>query len=177
MQTFLRSLPLAGRQSLNAGRTRLALSSTASFSTSRRARQSYSSGNFNGLKNILRVSEEVTDALATNKPVVALESTIYTHGALGNDLDLEGIVRKNGAIPAVVGILGGVPTVGLTPEEVTQMVDGSPKKASRRDIAYLVGSVRLDTEQDQKLLMNYYLHYTHQSSNTSFRTGYKRSED
>ncbi|KAI0863269.1 Indigoidine synthase A like protein-domain-containing protein [Xylaria cubensis] len=93
-----------------------------------------------GLKEILRVSEEVTEALATNKPVVALESTIYTHGALGNDLDLEGIVRRNGGVPAVVGILGGVPTVGLTPDEVTQMVEGSPKKASRRDLAYLVGS-------------------------------------
>ncbi|KAI1661349.1 Indigoidine synthase A like protein-domain-containing protein [Daldinia decipiens] len=91
------------------------------------------------LKNLLKVSEEVTDALATNKPVVALESTIYTHGALGNDLDLEGIVRRNGGIPAVVGILGGVPTVGLLPHEITRIVEGSPKKVSRRDIAYLVG--------------------------------------
>ncbi|KAI1131770.1 Indigoidine synthase A like protein-domain-containing protein [Nemania abortiva] len=93
-----------------------------------------------GLKEILRVSEEVTEALATNKPVVALETTIYTHGALGNDLDLEGIVRRSGAVPAVVGILGGVPTVGLTPDEVTQMVEGSPRKASRRDIAFAVGT-------------------------------------
>ncbi|KAI1346250.1 Indigoidine synthase A like protein-domain-containing protein [Xylaria sp. FL0043] len=93
-----------------------------------------------GLKSLLKVSEEVTDALATNKPVVALESTIYTHGALGNDLDLEGIVRRNGGVPAVVGILGGVPTVGLTPDEVSRIVEGSPKKASRRDIAYLVGT-------------------------------------
>ncbi|KAI0482755.1 Indigoidine synthase A like protein-domain-containing protein [Xylariaceae sp. FL0804] len=92
-----------------------------------------------GLKGALQVSEEVTEALASSKPVVALESTIYTHGALGNDLDLEGIVRHNGGVPAVVGILGGVPTVGLTPEEVTRMVEGSPKKASRRDLAYLVG--------------------------------------
>ncbi|KAI0910557.1 Indigoidine synthase A like protein-domain-containing protein [Ustulina deusta] len=75
-----------------------------------------------------------------NKPVVALESTIYTHGALGNDLDLEGIVRRNGGVPAVVGILGGVPTVGLTPDEVSRMIEGSPKKASRRDLAYLVGT-------------------------------------
>ncbi|KAI1143579.1 Indigoidine synthase A like protein-domain-containing protein [Hypoxylon sp. FL0543] len=96
-------------------------------------------GNLAALKGILRVSEEVTDALATNKPVVALESTIYTHGALGNDLDLEGVVRRNGGVPAVVGILGGVPTVGLLPDEVARMVEGSPKKASRRDIAYLVG--------------------------------------
>ncbi|KAI1176251.1 Indigoidine synthase A like protein-domain-containing protein [Nemania sp. FL0916] len=100
----------------------------------------YASGNLAGLKQILRVSEEVTEALATNKPVVALETTIYTHGALGNDLDLEGIVRRNGAIPAVVGILEGVPTVGLTPDEVIHMVEGSPRKVSRRDIAYVVGT-------------------------------------
>ncbi|KAI1415958.1 Indigoidine synthase A like protein-domain-containing protein [Hypoxylon sp. FL1857] len=109
------------------------------FSSSRKLSQTSGLGNLAALKGVLRVSEEVTDALATNKPVVALESTIYTHGALGNDLDLEGIVRRNGGVPAVVGILGGVPTVGLLPDEVARMVEGSPKKASRRDIAYLVG--------------------------------------
>jgi pseudouridine-5'-phosphate glycosidase/pseudouridine kinase len=125
---------------------RFATPSTASFSTSGRILRAYASGNLTGLKEILRVSEEVSDALATNKPVVALESTIYTHGALGNDLDLEGIVRQHGGVPAVVGILGGVPTVGLTPDEVTQMVEGAPKKASRRDLAYLVGTVCIDVE-------------------------------
>ncbi|KAI1823968.1 Indigoidine synthase A like protein-domain-containing protein [Xylaria intraflava] len=89
---------------------------------------------------ILKVSEEVADALATKKPVVALESTIYTHGAFDTDLGLENVVRKNGGVPAVVGILGGVPTVGLSPEEIRRMIEGSPKKVSRRDIAYLVGS-------------------------------------
>ncbi|KAI1810248.1 Indigoidine synthase A like protein-domain-containing protein [Poronia punctata] len=102
-------------------------------------RQSAAAGSLAGLKSILRVSEEVSDALATNKPVVALETTIYTHGALG-DLGLEDIVRENGAVPAVIGVLGGVPTVGLTPDEITQMVEGSPRKASRRDLAYLIGS-------------------------------------
>jgi len=73
-----------------------------------------------------------------------LESTIYTHGALGQDLELERIVRENGGIPAVVGILDGVPTVGLTPEEIDRMVnEGKPVKASRRDIAYLAGKVSL----------------------------------
>ncbi|KAI1311380.1 Indigoidine synthase A like protein-domain-containing protein [Xylaria venustula] len=136
MQTLNRSLPRMGRCWTS---HRRALNRT-SFSTPGRALRSYSSGSLAGLKDILKVSEEVTDALATNKPVIALESTIYTHGALGNDLDLEGIARRNGAVPAVVGILGGVPTVGLTPGELSRIVDGSPKKASRRDIAYLVGS-------------------------------------
>jgi pseudouridine-5'-phosphate glycosidase len=97
-----------------------------------------------GLRKIIRVSSEVADAIATNKPVVALESTIYTHGALGNDLALEDVVRQHGAIPAVIGILDGVPTVGMTPEEVLRMVEsGTARKVSRRDVAYLVGMVSL----------------------------------
>lgn len=91
------------------------------------------------LASLLKVSPEVADAVATNKPVVALESTIYTHGALGDDLYLEDIVRKNGAVPAVCGILAGVPTVGLSTAEVERMVNEGAKKASRRDLAYLVG--------------------------------------
>ncbi|KAK8083174.1 hypothetical protein PG996_001955 [Apiospora saccharicola] len=107
----------------------------ASLSTSASYR---SSGQLGGLQRFLKVSEEVTDALATNKPVVALESTIYTHGSLGS-LGLEDVVRQNGCVPAVVGILEGVPTVGLTPEEVAHIVANSPRKVSRRDITYLVG--------------------------------------
>ncbi len=95
------------------------------------------------LPGILHVSEEVADAIATNKPVVALESTIYTHGALGDDLVLEDIVRKHGGIPAVCGILAGIPTVGLSPAEVERMVSEGAKKVSRRDLAYLVGMVSL----------------------------------
>lgn len=142
MQAFRRSFPRIGRW-VDHRRTQI----SASISRSGGIRRGYSSTNLASLREILRISEEVTEALATNKPVVALESTIYTHGALGNDLDLEGIVRRNGGVPAVVGILGGVPTVGLTPDEVTQIVDGSPKKASRRDLAYLVGSVCSRTKQ------------------------------
>lgn len=139
MHAFRKSLPQIGRWTGHHHALK-----RASFSTSGRVSRNYGSGNLTGLKELLKVSEEVTEALATNKPVVALETTVYTHGALGDDLDLEGIVRRNGGVPAVVGILGGVPTVGLTPDQVTQMVEGSPKKASRRDIAYLVGSSMTD---------------------------------
>lgn len=99
------------------------------------------SGKLGALQNLLKVSDEVADALATNKPVVALETTIYTHGAMSDSLDLEDIVRKNGAVPAVVGVLEGVPTVGLLPAEVAHMTNNSPRKVSRRDMAYLVGMV------------------------------------
>lgn len=108
-------------------------SSFRSYATSKSAKPS-------ALPGFLKVSEEVQDAVQTNKPVVALESTIYTHGALG-DLGLEDIVRQHGGVPAVCGILAGVPTVGLTPGEIDRMVHESARKASRRDIAALVGLV------------------------------------
>lgn len=102
----------------------------------------YHSTKHDALRNLLKVSPEVADAVATNKPVVALESTIYTHGALGDDLLLEDIVRRNGAVPAVCGILDGVPSVGLDVSEVARMVSEGARKASRRDLAYVVGTVR-----------------------------------
>lgn len=96
----------------------------------------------NDLQNLIQISPEVRDAIATNRPVVALESTIYTHGALGRDLPalLDSIVRHNGAVPATVGVLGGVPKVGLSPDEIDRMVDEGSSKISRRDFAYVVGA-------------------------------------
>jgi pseudouridylate synthase / pseudouridine kinase len=126
--------------SCDSRQTRLRLGTQAPLQIYRRQMSSTSVA---GLKNILRVSEEVADAVATDKPVVALESTIYTHGAIGSDLGLEAIIRAGGGVPAVVGILDGIPTVGLTPDEVARMVeDGGAKKVSRRDVAYLAGMVR-----------------------------------
>lgn len=98
--------------------------------------------NHGRLGSILKVSQEVEDAIKTNRPVVALESTIYTHGAFDEDLGLESIVRDHGAVPAVIGILDGTPTVGLTPAERDRIVSECAKKVSRRDIAYLAGMVR-----------------------------------
>ncbi|KAF5025297.1 hypothetical protein F66182_2630 [Fusarium sp. NRRL 66182] len=94
------------------------------------------------VRELLKVSDEVADAVATNKPVVALESTIYTHGALGNELALQhsDLVRSKGGIPAIIAIVDGVPTVGATAADIIRMIEsGSAVKASRRDIAYLVG--------------------------------------
>lgn len=95
------------------------------------------------LESLLHISSEIRDAIANNKPVVALESTIYTHGALGKDLPqvLNDVVRRNGAVPATIGVLDGIPTVGLTPEEIDRMVDEGARKISRRDFAYIVGAV------------------------------------
>ncbi|KAH0595673.1 hypothetical protein MHUMG1_06850 [Metarhizium humberi] len=90
----------------------------------------------------LCVSDEVADAVAKNKPLVALESTIYTHGALSKDLPLEheDLVRSLGGIPAIIAIVDGVPTVGVSGKEMMRIVErGNAAKVSRRDISYLVG--------------------------------------
>lgn len=91
-------------------------------------------------RGLIRLSEEVRDALATNKPVVALETTIYTHGALGRDLPtvLDAVARQHGAVPATIGVLDGVPTVGLAQADVDRMVDEGARKLSRRDLAHVV---------------------------------------
>ncbi|KAG6015283.1 hypothetical protein E4U54_003811 [Claviceps lovelessii] len=97
---------------------------------------------FPALKDWLRVSDEVADAVANNKPLVALESTIYTHGALSRGLPLEHeeLVRSLGGIPAIIAIVNGVPTIGVTGQEMVRMVEaGGSVKVSRRDVSYLVG--------------------------------------
>lgn len=98
-------------------------------------------------KDLLWVSEEVKEAVATNKPVVALESTIYTHGFMGKGLAKEHIelVRKHGGIPAIIALPNGVPSVGVSSEDIVRMIESEGTlKASRRDISYIVGMVSTD---------------------------------
>lgn len=99
---------------------------------------------------IFKVSEEVLEASRSDKPIVALETTIYTHGYSYPDnvklaLDLEDIVRQNGGIPATIGILEGVARVGLSKEELIAVASASGKpetmKVSRRDLPYILGMV------------------------------------
>ncbi|PHH68348.1 hypothetical protein CDD82_622 [Ophiocordyceps australis] len=92
--------------------------------------------------SLLHVHQEISDAVRLNKPVVALESTIYTHGALGKQLSQEhyDLVRAHGAVPAIIGIFNGVPTVGLSLVQLQHMIDNDTTvKVSRRDIAHLAG--------------------------------------
>jgi pseudouridylate synthase / pseudouridine kinase len=100
--------------------------------------------------SIFQTSDEVESAIAENRPVVALETTIYTHGFpypdnLSLALDLEKIVRANGAVPATVGIIDGVAKIGLTKDEIERLASsaGNPDtmKVSRRDIPYILGMV------------------------------------
>ncbi|MBC7087451.1 MAG: pseudouridine-5'-phosphate glycosidase [Tissierellales bacterium] len=95
------------------------------------------------MKNIVKLSREVENALKENKPVVALESTIISHGMpypqnVETALNVEKIIRENGAVPATIGIINGQLIAGLTEEEIDYM--GKTKgilKVSRRDIPYV----------------------------------------
>ena len=94
----------------------------------------------------LDLSKEVKEALDNNKPVVALESTIISHGMpypqnVETALKVEEIIRSKGAIPATIGIIGGRLKAGLTNEEIDYM--GKTKgiaKVSRRDIPFIVSN-------------------------------------
>ena len=90
----------------------------------------------------LRVADQVKDALANGTPVVALESTIFTHGLprpRNVEVALRGEeqVRDAGGVPATIGVVHGQPVVGLSPEEIEELAyDDDVTKASVRDLAY-----------------------------------------
>ena len=97
------------------------------------------------MNKYLDISPEVSAALAEGKPVVALESTIISHGMpypqnVKTALEVEQIIRDNGAVPATIAIIGGHLKAGLTPEEIEYFGKKGPEiaKASRRDLPVLV---------------------------------------
>lgn len=96
------------------------------------------------LNNYLEVSNEVSEALKAGKAVVALESTIISHGMpypqnVETALKCEAIIRENGAVPATIGIIGGKLKAGLSKEEIDYMGKTSGiAKVSRRDIPYII---------------------------------------
>jgi pseudouridine-5'-phosphate glycosidase len=88
----------------------------------------------------LEINTLVKDAVAENKPVVALESTIISHGMPYPEnvqvaLELEEVIRKRGAVPATIAIIEGKICVGLSKEKIEFLATGNEiSKASRRDI-------------------------------------------
>jgi len=98
------------------------------------------------LEKYLDINPEVKAALEEGKPVVALESTIISHGMpypknVETALKVESIIRENGAIPATIAILEGRLKVGLTTEEVEFLGKTSGVvKTSRRDIPFIVAN-------------------------------------
>ena len=100
------------------------------------------------MKNLnayLDVSPEVAAALAENRPVVALESPIISHGMpypqnVETALHVESIVREHGAVPATVAVINGRLRAGLTPEEIDYLGRKGREviKVSRRDLPVVV---------------------------------------
>ena len=89
---------------------------------------------------MIRISEEVKKALDAGKPVVALESTIISHGMpyprnVETALKVEQVIRSFGVVPATVGIIDGVGVVGMSPDEIEEFGKrGGIAKVSRRDL-------------------------------------------
>ena len=97
------------------------------------------------MNQYLDIKEEVTQALREGRPVVALESTIISHGMpypqnVETALAVEQAVRDGGAVPATIAVIGGRLKAGLTPDEIEYFGKKGPQiaKASRRDLAVLV---------------------------------------
>lgn len=102
------------------------------------------------LSTKLLISEEVQQALVEKKPIVALESTVITHGLkfpenLDFALKVEDVVRQNGAVPATIAFIDGVPTVGTPRSALVQLSEMArpesaqkPVKVSRRDIPRVI---------------------------------------
>ena len=96
------------------------------------------------INKYLDINPEVAEALAAGKPVVALESTIISHGMpypqnVETALKVEQIIRDNGAVPATIAVIGGRLKAGLSAEEIEYFGKKGLNiaKASRRDLAVL----------------------------------------
>ena len=93
---------------------------------------------------LLAVTEEVRAALASGLPVVALESTIISHGMpypknVQTAREVEQIIRDNGAVPATVAVLHGIPRIGLDEAELDLLgSNGHVRKVSIRDLPHVI---------------------------------------
>lgn len=103
--------------------------------------------NSSSLNAYLDISPEVAEALANNKPVVALESTIISHGMPWPEnaetaKKVEQVIRDNGAIPATIAILDGRLKAGLSHDEIDELGRAglSVTKCSRRDLPFVVAN-------------------------------------
>lgn len=92
------------------------------------------------------INDEVLNALQYQKPIVALESTIISHGMPYPDniktaMEVEDIVLQNGAVPATIAIIKGRIKIGLNPDELEFLASSNNvSKVSRRDIPYIIAS-------------------------------------
>ncbi|AKF92768.1 pseudouridine-5'-phosphate glycosidase [Brevibacillus laterosporus] len=101
------------------------------------------------MKNYLTFTEEVAHALENKLPIVALETTIISHGMpypqnIEMAKKVEQIIRDNGAVPATIGIMDGKIKIGLTDQELEEFATNkSVEKVSRRDFPYILASGKI----------------------------------
>ncbi|AYK05537.1 pseudouridine-5'-phosphate glycosidase [Brevibacillus laterosporus] len=101
------------------------------------------------MKNYLTFTEEVAHALENKLPIVALETTIISHGMpypqnMEMAKKVEQIIRDNGAVPATIGIMDGKIKIGLTDQELEEFATNkSVEKVSRRDFPYILASGKI----------------------------------
>lgn len=98
------------------------------------------------MENYLDINREVKEALEAGEPVVSLESTIIAHGMpypknVETALAVNDTIRRNGAMPATIGIIGGRIKVGLTDEEIEYLAQAkNVLKVSRRDLPFVISN-------------------------------------
>eukprot|EP00435_Cladocopium_sp_Y103_P041690 s3508_g11.t1 len=121
----------------------------------------------------LTISPEVEDALREHRPVVALESTIISHGMpypqnLKTALEVEAVLRDRGVVPATIGILKGQVHVGMNGEQLEALAQRglACKKVSRRDIAQVLAK-----KQDGATTVSATMIFAHQAKIPIFVTG------
>ncbi|SEJ44947.1 pseudouridine-5'-phosphate glycosidase [Bhargavaea ginsengi] len=101
------------------------------------------------MKQYLEFSKEVKEAIEAGKPIVALESTIISHGMpypqnVQTAREVEQIVRDGGAVPATMALIDGKIKIGLSDDELEMFGNAdNVAKASRRDIGYLLATKQL----------------------------------
>ena len=119
-----------------------------------------------------KFSAEVLAAQAAGKPIVALESTIISHGLprprnLEVALEVEAIVRNAGAVPATIALIDGIVHVGLEPDELNRIAnDDSVVKASTRDLA-----INVATKKSAATTVAATAHIAHLAGINVFATG------
>ena len=101
------------------------------------------------MTNVISYSTEVQEAIEQNKPIVALESTIISHGMpypqnVETAREVEQIVRDNGAVPATIALMDGHIKIGLSDEELELLGTSTDvAKVSRRDIGQLLATKKI----------------------------------
>ncbi len=101
------------------------------------------------MHSFLSIHEEVAEALYSKKPVVALESTIIAHGMpypqnVETALQVEKVIRENGAIPATIACINGKIQVGLSPSQLEELATSkNVLKLSRRDLPIAISQNRI----------------------------------